>query len=179
MKKLSFERGLAKSDDPKTKDSSSIKDVKDARSDLDMTEYKQSGEYNTEPDVSAYVNQGYDDKQIEEIRMGLYHGLDVSIYADPNINSESMSCARHTIEDRIVNTVVDDFARHGTSIDPGNVELKADGGIYVDDQKIVTFDDLSLLNPELMCDDLRAALAGQTIDDREVDDEEASFDSEL
>lgn len=170
MEKLSFEMG---------KDSLSVEDVKGTESDLDMVDYKQSGKYHTEPDISAYVNQGYDDKQMEEIRMGLYHGIDVSIYADPNIDSESMSCARHTIEDRIVNTVVDDFARHGTSIDPGNIELKADGGIYVDDQKIVTFDDLSLLNPELMCDDLRAALSGQTIDDRKVDDEEVCLDGEL
>lgn len=49
-------------------------------------------------DVSIYANPKYDWKQMQEIRIGLQNGIDVSIYADPMYNSSQMYAIRKGLE---------------------------------------------------------------------------------
>ena len=128
-------------------------------------------------DISVYADQKYDSDQMFHIRWGLEENLDVSVYADPDIDSEEMNSIRYTMETRIADIVVEDLGQRGISVAPGEVDLRADG-IYIDDQKVTTMDDLKTLYPELAFNDLRESLSGQTTDDREVDDEEESLDGE-
>ena len=52
-------------------------------------------------DVSKYANSKLSDKQMEEIRWGLEDGLDVSKYADPKFNWEQMEEIRKGLESGI------------------------------------------------------------------------------
>ena len=124
-----------------------------------------------------YADLKYNYLQMRAIRLGLEQALDISVYADPDIDSEEMHSIWYTMDTRVSAIVVEDPGKRGISIAPGEVNLQTDG-IYVYDQKITTMDDLKALYPELEFNDLRESLSGQTTDDREVDDEEERLDGE-
>ena len=124
-----------------------------------------------------YADLKYNYLQMRAIRLGLEQALDISVYADSDIDSEEMYSIWYTMDTRVSAIVVEDLGKRGISIAPGEVNLQTDG-IYVYDQKITTMDDLKALYPELEFNDLRESLSGQTTDDREVDDEEERLDGE-
>ena len=51
-------------------------------------------------DITKYLLHEYNGKQMEQIRLGLEEGIDVSEYADPFIDAVSMKEARHRISDK-------------------------------------------------------------------------------
>ena len=51
-------------------------------------------------DVSPYNMVGFSSGQMKQIRLGLEEGIDVSEYADPFIDAVSMKEARHRISDK-------------------------------------------------------------------------------
>lgn len=128
-------------------------------------------------DASVYADPRLDQYQMEQIRLGLGQGLDVSVYADPKFDEKKMFGIRCTMESRVMAAAIEDLWKHGRFVDPGEADLRADG-IYVDDQKVTTMDDLKVLYPRLEFNDLRESLSGLTTDDREVDAEEESLDGE-
>lgn len=78
--------------------------------------YKEHGEYrddfmysnrsepalsNRDVDMSRYEDRGFNESQLDEIYLGLNHGLDVSeveIYADPKIGADEMWRIRNELE---------------------------------------------------------------------------------
>ena len=49
-------------------------------------------------DVSLYANPEFDEFQMEEIMLGIKHGIDVSAYLNPNISWKEMERIREELE---------------------------------------------------------------------------------
>ncbi len=52
-------------------------------------------------DVSQYANPKFDHHQMEQIRLGLEHSVDVSVYANPKFNYGQMEQIRLSLEHRV------------------------------------------------------------------------------